>query len=115
MSCRYVLLLSASLALLAGSAQAENQVGSALLAQVSELGRLNGVALACGQPALTARLREIMVNSVPKTRELGEVYEQASNAAFLAQGLHGAKCPGGKVLAEQVDVARQQLSGAAAQ
>ena len=76
---------------------------------VSELGTLNGVALACKQNALAARMREIMVDTVPKERSVGEQFEQATNASFLAFGSTGQTCPDGKALAEQVDRARDKL------
>lgn len=76
---------------------------------VSELGTLNGIALACKQGALTARMREIMVDTVPKERAVGEVFEQATQASFLSFGTAGQDCPDGKSLAGQVDRARDKL------
>ncbi|RKT50693.1 hypothetical protein DFR40_2615 [Azonexus fungiphilus] len=80
---------------------------------VSELGTLNGVALACKQNALAARMREIMVDTVPKERSVGEVFEQATHASFLDFGSAGRTCPDGKSLAGEVDRAREKLRRAA--
>lgn len=82
---------------------------SSLQQTVSELGRLNGIALACNQPALTARAREIMIDTVPKERSIGEYFEQATQQSFLAYGSAGKTCPDGKALASQVDEVRGKL------
>lgn len=79
---------------------------------MSELGRLNGIALACQQPALTARLREIVITVAPKEREIGEQFEQATNQSFLAQGQKAQPCPDGKALATQIDAAEISLKQA---
>lgn len=76
---------------------------------VSELGTLNGIALACSQPALSARARQIMIDTVPKERSIGEVFEQATQESFLAYGRDGKTCPDGKTLATQVDETRSKL------
>lgn len=94
---------AASLLLLAFSTAVYSGELPASLAPVAELGRLNGIALACKQPALTARLRQAMVDHAPKSREVGEAFEQATNRSFLSQGQSGSACPEGKQLAERVD------------
>lgn len=106
--CR-MLLAAACTVLVLGVAHADPAADE--LAPVAALGRLNGVALACKQPALTARLREIVVNHAPKTRAVGEAYEQASNRAFLEQGA-GRACPDGKALAGEIDAAEAGLKAA---
>jgi len=79
---------------------------------IAALGRLNGVALACSQPALNARLREIIVNTAPKTRAAGEAFEQATQTAYLAHGQQGAACPDGKTLSEQIAAGEAALQQA---
>ncbi|MCK9529860.1 MAG: hypothetical protein M0R77_04755 [Gammaproteobacteria bacterium] len=81
----------------------------ALRGAVTRLGELNGTALACGQGALVARLREIMVNTAPKQREIGEYFEIATNETFLSFGQSGRECPDGKALAMRIDAAREHL------
>jgi hypothetical protein len=54
-------------------------------AAVTALGELNGIALACKQPALVSRARNIIVTTAPKTRDFGEIFENATNAAFLSK------------------------------
>lgn len=80
---------------------------------ISELGKLNGIALACKQNALTARMREIMIDTVPKERNVGEVFEQATHTSFLDFGSAGRPCPDGKSLANEVNRAREKLRHAA--
>lgn len=99
-------LFAAALLLASGFAIADE------LAPVAALGRLNGVALACKQSALTARLRDIVVTHAPKTRAVGEAYEQASNQAFLDQGAAGRACPDGKALAGEIAAAEAGLKAA---
>lgn len=111
--CR-MLLAAACTLLVLGIAHAEAPA-AAELAPVAALGRLNGVALACKQPALTARLREIVVAHAPKSRAVGEAYEQASNQAFLDQGAAGRACPDGKALTREIDAAEAGLKAAFAQ
>ncbi len=53
-------------------------------AAVAELGQLNGLALACREPELSGRAKRLMLDHVPKLRDWGELYENATNGAFLA-------------------------------
>lgn len=104
-------LLALLLAVSAGAGASADDAG--LERAVSELGTLNGIALACKQNALAARMREIMVDTVPKERSVGEVFEQATHASFLDFGSAGKTCPDGKSLAGEVDRAREKLRRAA--
>jgi len=110
-SLRQMLFLAA-FSITACPAFADDAATSAGAAAVATLGRLNGTALACSQPALTARIREIVVAVAPKERGIGEVFEQATSAAFLAQGQQNPPCPEGKALAAQVDSAEAALKQA---
>lgn len=102
-------LLALLLAGLSGFSHAAGTPGAELQQSVSALGQLNGIALACQQMALSARLREILINEAPKEREIGELYEQATQTAFLAQGQEGKSCPDSKAFAVQIDDARTTL------
>lgn len=101
------------LALLLAIASGTHADETALHQAISELGRLNGIALACKQNALTARMREIMVDTVPKERNIGEVFEQATHASFLDFGSTGNLCPDGRSLAGDIELAREKLRRAA--
>jgi hypothetical protein len=80
-------------------------------AAVQAIGRLNGIALACQQPALVSRTRNSVVTTAPKTREIGEAFENATNAAYLEQG-KGAACPDAASLASNVAAAEKRLQAA---
>lgn len=55
------------------------------LAEVRELGALNGQALACSQTQASARVKALMILRAPKSRRYGEAFEAATSDAFLAQ------------------------------
>jgi hypothetical protein len=78
-----------------------------LTAAVAEVGRINGIALACQQPALVSRARNAVLTTAPKTRAYGEAFEDATSASFLAQG-KGA-CPDAQTLARQLGSAEAKL------
>ncbi|MCL2344532.1 MAG: hypothetical protein FWC58_01600 [Desulfobulbus sp.] len=81
-----------------------DDAGSALIAS---LGQINGIALACQQPAIASLARSAVMTIAPKTRDNGETFEQATNAAFLAQD--GVDCPDAVTLNARLSEARQQL------
>ena len=75
------------------------------LAAVDRLGRLNGQALACRQMDISARAKGALMGAAPKTREVGERFEAATNRAFLSP----ASCGDRKRLATEVDAAIVEL------
>ena len=60
---------------------------------VTEFGTLNGVVLACKQHVLTARMREIMVDTVPKERNVGELFWKPPPARAFDFGAAGKARP----------------------
>jgi protein SCO1/2 len=98
-----VLLLGLALG---ASAHAENAAEADALAAVKELGSLNGLALACRQPALSERAKRLMIDYVPKLREWGEVYETATTTAFLTPS--GA-CPEAAALRVRIELVAARL------
>ncbi len=78
---------------------------------IETLGKVNGIALACDQPAISSRARNTLVTSAPKTRANGETFENATNKAYLEQG-KGAACPDSATLARQLDAAEKGLQSA---
>jgi hypothetical protein len=80
-------------------------------AAIAALGNLNGIALACQQPAVASRARNAMTTTAPKTRDNGERFENATNAAFLEQG-KGAACPDAAALAARLAEAEKRLQAA---
>lgn len=87
-------------------AQAEGEPAGAAQAAVAELGRMNGLALACKQPQVSARAKELMLSHVPKLRHWGEIYEQATTAAFVAPP---GGCPDASLLRVQLEVLAARL------
>lgn len=90
--------LALPLLLLATAAHAE---APSATETVAKLGSLNGQALACRQMELSSRARNALVAHAPKTREVGDAFEAATNKAFLAP----AGCGDRKRLATEVDAA----------
>lgn len=78
---------------------------------IETLGKVNGVALACSQPAIASRARNAMTTTAPKTRGNGELFENATNAAYLEQG-KGATCPDAATLASRLGDAEKRLQAA---
>ena len=77
-------------------------------AAVQAMGRLNGIALACQQPALVSRARNAVVTTAPKTRGYGELFETATNASYLEHGKGGA-CPDAATLASNLAAAEKRM------
>lgn len=101
-----------SLLLLAFAATAPHGLAAdAGTTAVAQLGRLNGVALACQQPAIASRARHSVQTTAPKTRAIGEAFEQATSTAFLDQG-KGRACPDTAALAGLLDAAERDLQAA---
>ncbi|PKO93757.1 MAG: hypothetical protein CVU16_04560 [Betaproteobacteria bacterium HGW-Betaproteobacteria-10] len=82
--------------------------GSAALAAIGEI---NGIALACAQPAIVSRARNAVTHSAAKTRANGEIFENATNAAYLKQG-KDVTCPDAPTLAKKITEAEKNLSTA---
>lgn len=97
-------LLALTLCAIANTALAADEGTAA----VEALGRLNGIALACQQPALVARARNAIITTAPKTRGYGEAFENATNAAYLEQG-QGDTCPDAAALASNMAAAETRL------
>lgn len=98
---------------LALSAQAATSPADAGLAEIRDLGRLNGQALACDFADTAARIKSVMIQHAPKSRRYGAAFEEATNDAFLAQSRkEAATCPDGPTLNGNVETATQSLLGA---
>ena len=81
------------------------------LSAVRDLGSLNGQALACGQKDTAAWVRILMLNHAPKTRAYGEIYEEASKAAYVAHN-RGAPCPSPSELSARLESVTLRLKTA---
>lgn len=56
------------------------------LAAVEKLGRLNGKALACRLMDVSAKAKTALIANAPKTQQVGELFDTATNKAFLSPG-----------------------------
>jgi len=80
-------------------------------AEIEALGRINGLALACQQPAIASRARNAMITTAPKTRANGELFENATQGAYLEHG-KGGTCPDATAFAGRLAEAEQRLQAA---
>lgn len=81
---------------------------------VAELGRINGLALACSYPDIVNRAKGTVIARVAKTRSLGEAFEAATTSAFLSAGPDKSRCPPAAVLNVELEIAARGLAPAAA-
>lgn len=88
------------------------QDADAGLAAVRELGRHNGVALACAERDAAAQARQLMLAHAPKTARFGSAYEEATQESYLAQTRGGGACPDAKALAARIEDTAQRLRAA---
>jgi hypothetical protein len=101
-------LCLAALTALTLSAAVHAATPGAIESAVAEIGRIHGAALACKQPALVSRARNAVQTTAPKTRAYGEIFENATSEAFLAQGQ--SVCPDAQRLAGQLTEAESKLN-----
>ena len=102
-----IIVTALTLSLLAQPALAADAGDTAIAA----LGEISGIALACKQPAIASQARNAVATTVHKTRANGEVFENANNDAYLAQG-KGKTCPDSPTLTKRLREAEQNLSQA---
>ena len=81
------------------------------VAAIEAIGKVNGMALACQQPAIASRARNAVQTTAPKTRANGELFENATNAAYLEQG-KGAACPDTASFSKALGEAEKNLQAA---
>jgi hypothetical protein len=81
---------------------------------VKSLGSLNGVALQCKYLDQVARIKQAIVESVPKERSYGLAFEQATNDSFLGFIREKGSCPGPagfeRTVAESIQQMQQLFS-----
>ena len=77
---------------------------------VEELGRLNGIALNCRYFDQVKRIKQMLIASLPKRRELGQLFEDETDASFKSFIQSGAACPSPVAFGEEVDKAGAALA-----
>lgn len=81
-------------------------------AAITRLGELNGVALQCRYFEQMQRIKQTLVVNLPKKRELGLLFEDATNRSFLAFMQQDETCPGSADFVSQIDSAVSDLEAA---
>lgn len=101
------------LCFLSPSLAAHAAVTDAGLAEVRDLGRLNGQALACSYNETAAQIKAAIIQHAPKSRRYGAAFEEATNEAFLAQSRKDqTTCTDGPTLSQQVEEVSRRLQAA---
>jgi hypothetical protein len=91
MKQRFASLVALSLShLLVSPAHAQANDG---LQDIRQLARVNGLALACQEPQIAARAKDLMLRHAPKTARFGTAFDDGTNEAYLAQIRSNAPCP----------------------
>ena len=107
-------IASLLLALVVCQAQAAPPGTAPSVADVTELGLVNGQALACGEQDTSERARRLMIERAPPTPEYGAAFEQATQQGFMAQIKGEAACPARGVLALRIEALSARLRAARA-
>lgn len=84
------LLATAFVVALSASAQAETKMTDVAL---KALGGLNGIALHCSYIGSSAAIRKAAAENLPKSRQYGAAFEEATNEAFLDAARTSKACP----------------------
>lgn len=84
----FVALLAAAIAVAVQASEPEN------VAVITELGRINGVALACKHLDLAQKAKALVISRGSKTRAIGQAFETATDEAYKAQITQPQTCPG---------------------
>lgn len=79
------------------------------LAAISAMAEVNGVALQCRYIEQMQRIKRVLVLHLPKRRELGDWFEQQTNASFMQFMSNDSTCPGSLKFIQQVDMAVDKL------
>ncbi|MCG7869735.1 MAG: hypothetical protein JAY74_25620 [Candidatus Thiodiazotropha taylori] len=101
---RILMLLSILFCMNVAEAASDDQ-----LAAIRALGSLNGVALHCGRLDQTQRIKQVLVKTLPKQRQLGELFDYQTNKSFMAFIKDERACPSTESFKQQVDLAIDEL------
>ena len=85
------------------------------LAAIDRMSELNGVALACRFDDQMRRIKQALIDNLPKQRVLGARFEEGTNAAFMRFVNAGRPCPSPAQFESEVGLAVEQLRQAYAQ
>ena len=107
MRISYTSILAIGLVAMPAAAVTEAQFDT-----IRNLGRLNGVALHCKYLEETRRMKETLVETLPKRRELGLAFDEVTNESFIRFIDEGLGCPSSMDFNSQVDSAIEALKAA---
>ncbi len=68
-------------------------VSNPQLEAISELGRLNGIALQCRYIEQMQKIKLVLVHNLPKQRALGDWFEQKTNTSYMDFMSASQNCP----------------------
>jgi len=102
-------LSASAIALLLFSGVSFAQPGEAQIDSIRALGDLNGVALQCRYLEQTRKMKQALIETLPKRQELGQLFDDRSNTAFLAFIESKSACPSPAEFEGKVDSAIESL------
>jgi len=102
-------LLAASLFLALIGPSSVFAASESQLSAISTLGELNGIALQCRYIEQMQKIKKALVVNLPKRRELGLLFEQNTNEAFMDFINENAVCPNEHVYFKRVNQAIESL------
>ncbi|MES9950687.1 MAG: hypothetical protein ABW118_17150 [Candidatus Thiodiazotropha sp.] len=106
---KFTLMLTASLALTTVQPREASAQSSEQLAAITALGSLNGIALHCKALSETQRIKRTLVATLPKRRQLGELFDYETNRSYMAFIEKNNTCPTPRSLQQRVDEALDRL------
>ncbi|WP_157606660.1 hypothetical protein [Sedimenticola selenatireducens] len=80
--------------------------------KIKSLGHLNGVALHCRFLDETRRMKEVLIKTLPKRRELGLAFDEQTNSSFMKFISDNQSCPDRLKFSHNVDSAIKALEEA---
>lgn len=107
---KFLLMLS-MLFLSVQSAQATAPSDTQLQA-IGRMGELNGIALQCRFMDRMRRIKQILIQNLPKQRVLGDWFERKTNESFMGFMKDNGTCPGLTEFDQDLESARQQVEKA---
>ena len=85
------------------------------LNSIAAMGKLNGMALHCSYLEQVQQIKRALVLNLPKRRELGAWFEQATNESFMDFISKQQACPSQQDLNLQIEIASVRLVDAFSQ
>ena len=76
---------------------------------ISDIGRLNGIALQCRYIDQVRKIKMALVESLPKQRMLGEWFEQSTSTSFMLFMEKDMVCPVAQSFHQEVDEAIKKI------